>query len=100
MYFVYILKCSDGSLYTGIAKDLKARLAMHANGKGARYTRSRLPVVVVYSEHKKTKSSALKREAAIKKLSRAEKRALLSKEKIRAKMVAQKRHRPELPSSK
>jgi predicted GIY-YIG superfamily endonuclease len=64
-----MLRCRDGSLYTGITNDLPRRLAAHASGKASRYTRSRLPVTVVYQKPQPTKSQALKREAAIKKLS-------------------------------
>ena len=72
-YFVYILRCRDGSLYTGIAKDLKKRLAMHRAGAGAKYLRGRLPVRVVYQEKAASHSAALKREIKIKRLSRKEK---------------------------
>ncbi|MBM4057768.1 MAG: GIY-YIG nuclease family protein, partial [Planctomycetes bacterium] len=71
-WFVYLLSCSDGSLYTGITNDLPKRLKAHAAGKASKYTRSRLPVKLVYSEAQRSKSVALKREAAIKKLRRAE----------------------------
>jgi len=77
-WLVYLLRCSDGSLYTGITNDLPKRLKVHAAGKASKYTRSRLPVKLVYSELKRTKSAALKREAAIKKLRRAEKDRLVA----------------------
>lgn len=78
-YTVYILKCADGTLYTGITNDLKKRLAAHNSGKtGAKYTRSRRPVKLVYSENKRTKSAALKREIAIKKLDRKHKISLIT----------------------
>jgi putative endonuclease len=76
-WYVYILQCRDGSLYTGIAKDVMKRLAKHNAGKGARYTRSRRPCLLRFMERHASRSSALKREAAIKKLSPAEKRALV-----------------------
>lgn len=76
-YGVYILRCADGSLYTGSAKDVKRRLAVHQSGKGAKYTRSRLPVELVYWEQAADHSAALRREAAIKKLSRAKKLELI-----------------------
>jgi predicted GIY-YIG superfamily endonuclease len=76
-WLVYILRCSDGSLYTGITNDLPKRLEAHAVGKASKYTRSRLPVRLAYSEPQKSKSAALKREAAIKQLSRRQKDALL-----------------------
>lgn len=73
---VYILSCGDGSLYTGITNDLEKRLAAHRAGTGARYTRGRGPLEVVYTEKKRNKSYALKREAAIKAMNRDEKIAL------------------------
>lgn len=76
-WLVYLLRCSDGSLYTGITNDLPKRLKAHAAGKASKYTRSRLPVKLVYSEPKRSKSAALKREAAIKRLRRAEKDRLV-----------------------
>lgn len=75
---VYLLRCSDGSLYTGITNDLSQRLASHRSGKASAYTRSRLPVSLAYQEPVRNRSSALKREAAIRRLSRAEKIALCS----------------------
>ena len=77
-YYVYILKCSDGTLYTGITNDLKRRLDMHNSGVASKYTKSRLPVSYVYIESGLNKSNALKRESAIKKLSRAEKLDLIA----------------------
>ena len=77
MYWVYILQCGDGTLYTGSTNDLPARVAVHNKGKGAKYTRSRLPVTLVYSEPVADRSQALKREYAIKQLSRADKIALV-----------------------
>lgn len=70
---VYIVECADGSLYTGIALRLSQRIEQHNRGTGARYTRSRLPVTLVYHESCPDKSSALKRELAIKALPRAQK---------------------------
>ncbi|EAQ81339.1 UV DNA damage repair endonuclease UvsE [Blastopirellula marina] len=74
---VYMLQCADGSLYTGVTNDLSQRIAKHNAGTGARYTRSRLPVVVVYQESQPNQSAALKRELAIKALSRAAKETLI-----------------------
>jgi predicted GIY-YIG superfamily endonuclease len=74
---VYMLKCRDGSLYTGITNDLPRRLAAHAGGRGSRFVRSRLPFIVVRTEKKATRSGALKREAEIKGLDRKGKLALL-----------------------
>lgn len=76
-WHVYIVRCSDGSLYTGIARDVEARVAQHNSGSGARYTRSRLPVELVYREPAADRSAALKREYAIKQLAPAEKRRLV-----------------------
>lgn len=77
MHFVYILVCNDESFYCGYTNDLEARLAAHNSGKGAKYTKSRLPVQMVYHECFETKSEALKREAAIKKLKRPQKLDLI-----------------------
>jgi len=77
-WLVYLLRCRDGSLYTGITNDLPKRLKAHAAGKASKYTRSRLPVRLAYSEPQKSKSAALKREAAIKKLSRPQKDRLMA----------------------
>jgi putative endonuclease len=74
---VYILRCGDGSLYTGIARDVAARLAQHEAGKGARYTRGRGPLTLVYVEEAASHGAALRREAAIRRLGRAGKEALL-----------------------
>ena len=74
---VYILRCADNTLYTGVATDLDARLATHNAGKGAKYTRGRLPVKLVYREAVRGRSAALKREHAIKRLTRAAKRRLI-----------------------
>lgn len=79
MWFVYILKCEDGSLYTGITNDLERRFLEHKIGKGGRYTRSHKPQKIVYTEKLITKSKALKREAQIKSLRREEKLHLISK---------------------
>jgi putative endonuclease len=76
-WFVYIVRCSDKSLYTGITTDVAARIKIHNFGKGAKYTRSRLPVKLVYKEAMRSESAARKREAEIKKLPRLEKLSLL-----------------------
>lgn len=75
--FVYMLRCKDGSLYTGWTNDLEHRLAMHSSGRGAKYTRGRAPLELVYSEELPDKEAALRRECAIKKLRREQKLALL-----------------------
>ncbi len=78
MYYVYIVECSDETLYTGIARDLECRIEEHnASEKGAKYTRSRRPVKLVYYEEYPDRSSASKREYAIKKMSRKAKQELL-----------------------
>ena len=77
-YTVYILHCADGSLYTGIARELDRRLGQHSRGKGAKYVASRLPFSLVYQEEAASKGDALRREAAIKQLSRKEKLVLVS----------------------
>lgn len=76
-WFVYILRCADGSLYTGITKDLDRRLEQHNAGTASRYTRSRLPVTIEYQEEQPNQSLALKRELAIKAISRKAKDSLI-----------------------
>lgn len=76
-WFVYMLRCGDGSLYTGYTDNVPRRLEVHQSGKGGKYTRSHLPVQLVYQEELPDKSAALRREAAIKKLTREKKLALL-----------------------
>ena len=73
----YILKCNDNSLYTGWTNDITHRLKMHNEGKGAKYTRGRGPVELVYLEEFETKQEAMSREAKIKRLTRKEKRLLI-----------------------
>ena len=80
-WFVYMLRCCDGSIYTGCTDHVERRLSVHQSGKGAKYTRSRLPVELVYQEMVAERSAALRREAAIKKLSRKEKLNLLRGER-------------------
>ena len=74
---VYLLRCGDGTLYAGATNDLLRRLAAHARGAGARYTRARLPVELVWTARAAGRSAALRREAALKQLSRAEKLELV-----------------------
>ena len=76
---VYILRCGDGSLYTGVTTDVTARLEMHRSGRGAKYTRSRLPLELVYTEDCPNKVTAFQREWQIKHLTREEKLKLLVK---------------------
>ena len=75
---VYILQCSDGSLYTGITNNLELRVKTHNSGRGAKYTKNRLPVRLVYKECTKDKSQSLRRELEIKKLSRLAKKELIN----------------------
>jgi putative endonuclease len=75
-WFVYVVRCRDGSLYTGVSVDVEARVAAHNAGRGARYTRSRMPVTLVHTEGKRSRSTAQRREAAIKALPRTAKLAL------------------------
>jgi putative endonuclease len=77
MHFVYIVRCADGSLYTGYALDPRARMRVHNAGRGARYTSGRRPVRLVYSEAFETLSEALKREYELKQWPRARKQALI-----------------------
>lgn len=76
-WWLYMLRCADGTLYTGITTDVERRLAEHNSGRGAKYTRSRRPVEVVYREPCPDKSAALRREIAVKRLSRAHKCKLM-----------------------
>ena len=77
MHFVYIVRCRDGTLYTGYARDPRQREKVHNSGRGARYTSGRLPVTLTYSELFDSKSEALKRECELKGWSRAKKEALI-----------------------
>jgi putative endonuclease len=78
IWYVYILECNDGSLYTGSTNDLERRLKQHNDGKGAKYTRGRTPVVLVFNISLATKSLALKEELRIKKLNRIDKLKLIN----------------------
>ena len=77
VWFLYILRCKDGSLYTGITTDVAKRLEAHRSGKGAKYTRGRGPLELLYQEECGTHSQALKREYAVKNLTRQEKEQLI-----------------------
>ena len=77
MYYTYIIECADGTYYTGYTDDPVRREKVHNSGKGAKYTRSRLPVRMVYTEEHSTKSEAMKREVAIKRLTRSKKEELI-----------------------
>ena len=93
MPFVYILRCRDGSLYTGAAKDVARRLLEHAAGRAAKYTRSRCPVSLAWSRRVRTWSRALQLEILIKRLTRAEKLALVAGAKLKL-----RRARPSTPT--
>ena len=79
--YAYIVECADGTLYSGWTNDLEKRIAAHNAGQGAKYTRSRRPVTLRYYEEFEDKSEALRRECALKKMSRAKKKALIEKGK-------------------
>ena len=81
MYYTYIVECADRSLYTGYTTDVKARIRKHNSGKGAKYTRSRLPVKLVYYEEYETKHVAMSREYYIKQMSRKSKLDLILQKK-------------------
>ena len=78
IWYLYILRCGDGTLYTGITTDVEKRLAAHRSGKGAKYTRGRQPLELVYRETCKSHSQALKRELEVKRLTRQDKESLIS----------------------
>lgn len=78
MHYTYIVRCSDGTLYCGYSTNPEKRVEVHNSGKGAKYTRSRIPVELVYKEEFETKQEALRRECAIKKLTRSKKIKLIT----------------------
>lgn len=78
-WYVYMLRCGDGTLYTGVTDDVERRLAVHRAGKGAKYTRGRGPLELVYTEEVPDKSAALRREYQIKRLTKQEKEGLIAK---------------------
>jgi putative endonuclease len=78
VWFLYILKCGDGTFYTGVTNDVERRLLAHREGRGARYTRARLPVELIYRESCGPRADALRRECAVKSLGRQAKEALIS----------------------
>jgi UV DNA damage endonuclease len=80
-WFLYLLRCADGSLYTGITNNVARRCKQHNAGTASRYTRSRLPVELIYQESQVSRSVALKRESAIKAMSRQEKESLIRLER-------------------
>ena len=97
-WFVYIVQCADGSLYTGITKDMARRCQQHNAGTASRYTRSRRPVKLIYQESHPDQSSALKREAAIKAMDRRGKLAMIQKRKKLAKKGREIDHPEDIPN--
>lgn len=97
-WFVYIVRCADGSFYTGITKDVKRRCQQHNAGTASRYTRSRCPVKLIYHEVHPDQSSALKREAAIKAMDRRGKLTMIRQRKKLAKGVRQIAHLEDIPN--
>ena len=83
MNYTYMIKCSDGTLYTGWTNDLEKRVEAHNSGKGAKYTKARRPVELAYYEEFETKEQAMKREYAIKQLGRKEKQKLIAGKKVK-----------------
>ncbi len=81
IWSVYILRCNDGTLYTGITNNLDKRIASHSSGQGSKYTRSRLPVELVYQEQANNRSAATRRELEIKRWSRADKMKMVTDKK-------------------
>jgi putative endonuclease len=88
VHYVYIVRCKDGTLYTGYARDPQARVEVHNAGRGARYTSGRRPVRLVYTETFETVGDALRREMALKRRSRAEKETLIGRRRRRSKRAA------------
>jgi putative endonuclease len=78
VHYVYVVRCADGTLYTGYARDPAARVEVHNAGRGAKYTRGRRPVALVYSERFRTRGAALRREHELKRLRRSAKQALIA----------------------
>jgi putative endonuclease len=87
VHFVYIVRCADGTLYTGYARDPKARVTVHNTGRGAKYTSGRRPVRLVYSEKFESVGEALRREMALKRRSRAQKEQLIGRRRPRSKQA-------------
>jgi predicted GIY-YIG superfamily endonuclease len=81
VWYVYIARCADATLYTGVARDVETRIAEHNSGRGAKYTRGRLPLALVYQERAADRGAALRREHEIKRMPSAAKRNLISRTK-------------------
>lgn len=86
-YYVYIILCDDGSFYTGYTKNVKARARLHANGRGARYTKMHKPQEIVYTEQFPLRAEAMRREKAIKKLNHQQKENLIKSKKTHSEQV-------------
>jgi putative endonuclease len=99
MWFVYVVRCSDQSLYTGVTTDAERRIEEHNDGRGARYTRSRGPVKLVYLEQVLDRGTALKREHEIKRMSVAGKKALVARANASKRKRASRRAMTSLPRS-
>jgi predicted GIY-YIG superfamily endonuclease len=97
-WFVYIVRCADGSLYTGITKDVARRCQQHNAGTASRYTRSRRPVILIYQEVHPSQSSALKREVAIKAMNRRGKLTMIQQRKKPAREVREVAHLEDIPN--
>lgn len=93
-WFVYVSRCNDGTLYVGIARDVAARIALHDRGRGARYTRGRGPLLVLATRRCKAMGDALRVEAALKKLTRAEKLEIARSPRKLARFAAAAVHKP------
>ncbi|MEW5741027.1 MAG: GIY-YIG nuclease family protein [Myxococcota bacterium] len=91
-WYVYLVRCRDGSLYTGCTNDLERRLAAHNAGRGARYTQARRPVTLVYAECARDRSQAQSREAALKRLPKVKKESLVLSAGRRAELFLRRRH--------
>lgn len=91
MYFLYLLECKDGTVYTGITTDVTRRFEEHKNGIGSRYTRSRKVKRLLYTEKHKDRSSASKREAEVKRMPKAKKLLLIKRKTLRFARVSQKK---------
>ena len=83
--FIYLLRCTDGTIYTGWTYDVEQRISTHQKGRGARYTRTRLPVELIYHERLTSRQAAMKREIEIKKMPRAKKLGLAESKKVKRK---------------
>ena len=100
MHFVYIVRCADGTLYTGYARDPQSRVLVHNSGRGAKYTAGRRPVQLVYQEAFRSVGKALAREYALKQLTRAQKHVLIASAKRRQRRQPGPKGRPRRPDNR